>query len=136
MDKNINGDNMLNELKEIIKKGIFEVVTNLGYVDETVIKNKEDIILEIPKEKEHGDYSTNTAMRLAKIAKKRPLEIANEIVSRLDWKKLNLSNVEIAGPGFINLTIDKAYLLKIILKINEEKENYEILTLVKMKKFA
>ena len=37
MDKNINGDNMLNELKEIIKKGIFEVVTNLGYVDETVI---------------------------------------------------------------------------------------------------
>ena len=124
MDKNINGDNMLNELKEIIKKGIFEVVTNLGYVDETVIKNKEDIILEIPKEKEHGDYSTNTAMRLAKIAKKRPLEIANEIVSRLDWKKLNLSNVEIAGPGFINLTIDKAYLLKIILKINEEKENY------------
>ena len=53
-------------LKEIIKKGIFEVVTNLGYVDETVIKNKEDIILEIPKEKEHGDYSTNTAMRLAK----------------------------------------------------------------------
>mgnify|MGYP003256570629 FL=1 len=112
--------NMLNELKELIKKGIFDAVANLGYIDENAIKNKEDIILEIPKDKEHGDYSTNTAMRLAKIAKKRPLEIANEIVSKLNWKKLNLSNVEIAGPGFINLTIDKKYLLKIILKINKE----------------
>ena len=97
--------NMLNELKELIKKGIFDAVANLGYIDENAIKNKEDIILEIPKDKEYGDYSTNTAMRLAKIAKKRPLEIANEIVSKLNWKKLNLSNVEIAGPGFINFFV-------------------------------
>lgn len=51
-----------------------------------------EIILETPKEKEHGDYATNMAMQLARIAKKAPKQIAEEIVEQIDtakhpWKK-------------------------------------------------
>lgn len=115
---------MLNELKELLKNSIFNVISNLGYVDGVTIKNSDDIILEIPKDKDHGDYATNTAMRLAKVARKRPIDIANEIVNGLNKDELHLSKVELAGPGFINFTIDKNYILDIALKINKENNNY------------
>ena len=115
---------MLNELKELLKNNIFNVINNLGYVDGVTIKNSDDIILEMPKDKDHGDYATNTAMRLAKVAKKRPLDIANEIINGLNKDELHLSNIEIAGPGFINFTIDKNFVLDIALKINKELDNY------------
>ena len=115
---------MLNELKELLKNSIFNVISNLGYVDGTIIKNSDDIILEIPKDKDHGDYATNTAMRLAKVARKRPIDIATEIVNGLNKDELHLSSIELAGPGFINFTIDKKYILDIALKINNELDNY------------
>lgn len=118
------GENMLNELKENLKKSLFQIISDLGYVDNINIKTSDDIILEIPKDKEHGDYSTNTAMRLAKIAKKKPLDIAKEIIDRLDNTNLHLSKVEIAGVGFINFTIDISYLLDVVLKINKEQNQY------------
>ena len=115
---------MLNELKELLKNSIFNVISNLGYVDGTIIKNSDDIILEIPKDKDYGDYATNTAMRLAKVARKRPIDIANEIINGLNKEELHLSNVELAGPGFINFTIDKNFILDIAIKINKELNNY------------
>ena len=115
---------MLNELKELIKNSIFKVLSTLNYVDGVIIKNSDDIILEIPKDKDHGDYSTNTAMRLAKVARKRPVDIANEIINGLNKEELHLSNVELAGPGFINFTIDKNYILNIALKVNEQEFDY------------
>ena len=115
---------MLNELKELLKNSIYNVINDLGYVDGVTIKNSDDIILEMPKDKDHGDYATNTAMRLAKVAKKRPLDIANEIINGLNKDELHLSNIEIAGPGFINFTIDKNFVLDIALKINKELDNY------------
>lgn len=115
---------MLNELKELLKSRIYKIIDELGYLDNSILKSTDDIILEIPKDKDHGDYATNTAMRLAKVAKKKPFDIATEIVNKLNKEELHLSNIEIAGPGFINFTIDKHYLLNVILKINKEKNNY------------
>ena len=115
---------MLNELIELIKNSIFKVLSTLNYVDGVVIKSSDDIILEIPKDKDHGDYSTNTAMRLAKVARKRPIDIANEIINGLNKEELHLSNVELAGPGFINFTIDKNYILNIAFKVNEQEFDF------------
>ena len=112
---------MLKKLVNDIKKGLYNAVNELGYVDESVIKIPEDIILDSTKDKEHGDYATNTAMRLAKVAKKKPLDIASEIVSKFDASAYHISKVEIAGPGFINLTIDKHYLLEIVLRVRKIK---------------
>ena len=103
---------MLKKLVNDIKKGLYNAVNELGYVDESVIKIPEDIILDSTKDKEHGDYATNTAMRLAKVAKKKPLDIASEIVSKFDASAYHISKVEIAGPGFINFFVNKDSIAK------------------------
>jgi arginyl-tRNA synthetase len=66
-----------------------------------------DVGLDRPKRPEHGDYSTNVALTLAKAAKKPPREIAQTIAARLADGTL-LSSAEVAGPGFINLRISDA----------------------------
>jgi arginyl-tRNA synthetase len=58
--------------------------------------------VEVPKEKEHGDFATNVAMQLAKRAKRPPRQIAEMIVEALDREAAGIERVEIAGPGFIN----------------------------------
>lgn len=115
---------MLEELLQNIKKELFQVVEHLGYANNEVIPNKDAIFLELPKDKEHGDYATNLAMKLAKVAKKRPLEIANEIVTQSNLKRMHLDKMEIAGPGFINLFLDLDYLHQIIFQIHQEQATY------------
>ncbi|MDU0423129.1 arginine--tRNA ligase [Staphylococcus haemolyticus] len=73
-----------------------------------------EIKVEIPKDTKNGDYSTNIAMVLTKIAKRNPREIAQAIVDNLDTSKANVKQVDIAGPGFINFYLDNQYLTAVI----------------------
>jgi arginyl-tRNA synthetase len=62
------------------------------------------VLVEPPRDAGHGDLATNAAMVLAKDAKRKPRELADVIAERLradDW----IQSVEVAGPGFINLTL-------------------------------
>lgn len=83
-----------------------------------------EIILETPKEKEHGDYATNMAMQLARIAKKAPKQIAEEIVEQIDTGQASVKKIDIAGPGFINFFMDQSFLTKVVTEINEAKSQY------------
>src|SRR5438105_4122300 len=65
------------------------------------------IVVEPSREAAHGDLATNAAMVLAKDARKRPRELAERIIAKLAGDEL-LASVEIAGPGFINLTLKPA----------------------------
>jgi arginyl-tRNA synthetase len=82
-----------------------------------------EIVLERPKNREHGDYATSIALALAKPSGKSPREIANLIVGTLQ-KDSNIEKVEIAGPGFINMTLVKASQGAIVKNILSEKENF------------
>lgn len=62
-------------------------------------KDIPEVVLEVPKDKSHGDYSTNMAMQLARIAKKAPRNIAEEIVSSFDKGKASIDKLDIAGRG-------------------------------------
>ena len=73
-----------------------------------------EIKIEIPKDVKNGDYSTNIAMVLTKIAKRNPREIAQAIGDHLDASKAHVKKVDIAGPGFINFYLDNQYLTDII----------------------
>lgn len=70
---------------------------------------KDDVTVEIPKNKDNGDYSTNVAMQLAKILKKNPLEIANDLASKINDDCI--INIVVANPGFINFYVSNDYLL-------------------------
>src|SRR5919106_44803 len=62
------------------------------------------IVVEPPRDAAHGDMATNAAMVLAKDAGRKPREIAEAIATKLRNDTL-LESVEVAGPGFINITL-------------------------------
>ncbi|TXH44341.1 MAG: arginine--tRNA ligase [Actinobacteria bacterium] len=66
-----------------------------------------DVVIERPRNPEHGDYATNIAMRLAKRAGRPPREVAQAIAEHLVTDP-GVASVDIAGPGFINITVETA----------------------------
>ncbi len=64
----------------------------------------DEVLVERPKNPEHGDYATNVAMRLAKGAGKPPREVAGSLAARLEQVE-GIERVDVAGPGFLNLTL-------------------------------
>lgn len=83
-----------------------------------------DLTFTVPAHKDHGDYSTNAAMILAKKFKQKPQEIAKEIISKLDFDKSVIEKIEIAGAGFINFYFTKLYNTQIVNEIFLQKENF------------
>lgn len=86
----------------------------------------DDITIERSRDEKHGDYASNIAMQLAKTLHRPPRDIANDIINNID--KSTLEKIEIAGPGFLNMTMNPLYLTRIIDEINELGENYGQLT--------
>ena len=82
------------------------------------------IVIEIPKDKSHGDYSTNVAMQLTRVLKNNPRKIAEAVVEALDKAAADIESCEIAGPGFINFTIKNTSLAQIITRVLQEQDNY------------
>ena len=76
----------------------------------------DDIHLEHPADPEHGDYSSNVAMKLAKKVGKSPMEVARDVVAQFTarGREMNFANtierVEVAPPGFINFYLKKEWL--------------------------
>jgi len=113
--------NIVEQVKERLKDEIKAAVINAGLAEEAQIP---DVLLEIPKEKTHGDYSTNMAMQLARVAKKAPRMIAEGIVEHFDKEKGSIDKIEIAGPGFINFYMNNHYLTELIPAILDAGESY------------
>ena len=74
------------------------------------------ITLERPKNRDHGDYATSIALQLAKSAGKNPREIAQIICNHLKSAD-GVSGLEIAGPGFINITLNRANQAELVTTI-------------------
>ena len=66
-----------------------------------------DLPVERPKNRDHGDWASNAALKLAKIVGANPRELAGEIAEALAQTE-GIARVDIAGPGFINITLDAA----------------------------
>lgn len=104
-------------LKEVLKQAIIKN----EYVEDY---NLEQIVIEIPKDKAHGDYSSNIAMQLTKLLRRNPREIAQGIIDSVDFNAGNIEKIEIAGPGFINFFLKKDAMTSIISEVIKEQENY------------
>jgi len=82
------------------------------------------IQLESPKVAEHGDWSTNLAMLLAKPLRQNPRAIAQQLIDAMDVDESILEAVEIAGPGFINFRFSKEHVIQELLSIIEQGNQY------------
>ena len=89
------------ELLESALKAAISRAISQGEISGTT---PESITLERPKNREHGDYATSVALQLAKVAGKNPRKVAQIILDQLKGAD-SISALEIAGPGFINITL-------------------------------
>jgi arginyl-tRNA synthetase len=105
-------------MNKLFKKHINIILKELKY---PVI----DINIQIPKKIVHGDLTTNVAMLLAKSLQKNPTDLANNIIKILQSNYSEYYEiVNVAGPGFINVKINKNIILDLINKIKVENKNY------------
>ena len=81
------------------------------------------IKLERPKDRDHGDYATSIALQLAKPAGKNPRDVAQIICDLLAGTE-GISKVDIAGPGFINITLNRANQAELVSTILKATKDY------------
>jgi arginyl-tRNA synthetase len=89
------------------------------------LKNQGDIPLELAQstQEKFGHYQYNSAMKLAKLLQKSPRQIAEQIVSNLEKSQDGhpfILQTEIAGPGFINITLDKSFITQAVQAMLDE----------------
>ncbi len=99
--------NITTDLQELVKQAGYEV---------------ESLILQPSGRKDLGQYQLNDAMTLAKKYGKNPRMIAEDIVKQLEKDK-RFTNINIAGPGFINITLTDDYLVEILNALSSNVEN-------------
>lgn len=113
--------NIVEQIQEKLKNEIKAAIAKAELAEESQIP---EVVLELPKDKSHGDYATNMAMQLARIAKKPPRAIAEDIRTHLDAEAASIQKVDIAGPGFINFYMDNSYLTDLVPAIIREDGEY------------
>jgi arginyl-tRNA synthetase len=110
------------DIKELLQKAIYQAAHQA--IADGVFASHElpQIILEVPPQKEFGDFATNFSMQAARAAKTNPRVIAEAIVARMQetW----LDKAVIAGPGFINFYLKSDWLYTMLRDILSQGENY------------
>jgi len=111
-------------MKEQLRLAILAALQQC-YTDKSLTSGElpKEIQLEIPKNADHGDFSTNLAMTLAKSERLAPRKIAEALVAALQGNPL-CDAVEIAGPGFINFRLTATCWYDVLEQVVKQGENY------------
>lgn len=118
--------NIIEESKKKIGQAVcdaFEKAMSDGALPESDVAVQEMVLLEVPKDKQHGDFACNLAMLLAKSLRMPPRKIAEEIVSRIVAEG-EIERVEVAGAGFMNFYLSNSRLYTVMDAIEKEGEDY------------
>ena len=111
--------NLFANVHELVLESLASLQSSRALPADLDFKN---VTVEAPRDSSHGDMSTNAAMILAKQAKMRPREIADLLLKKL-VSNTQIEHIEVAGPGFLNLTLSKSIWLEAIpqlVKLNKE----------------
>ena len=103
------------ELKEVLKEAVQKAFD--------ISLEPSSIVIETPKNKNHGDYSSNVAMQLTRQLRQNPRVIAQAVIDAMRMDSM-IEKVEIAGPGFLNFTLSKNRFTNVISEILENKDQY------------
>jgi len=115
-------DHVLERIHQRVKDAIADAAVAAG-----LVYSRDELppfVVEVPKDKAHGDLATNAAMQLTRLAKRNPRQIAEAILEHLDRNAAMIRTAEIAGPGFINFRLDKSYLYPVIGEVLRAGEHY------------
>lgn len=106
-------------LKQRMREIIYKALNDLG-----IEFNLFDVMVEVPKNRENGDFSSNIAMQLTKVLKDNPRNIAEKIVDKIKDNTKEIDKVEIAGPGFINIYLKDEYVFSGINNVLKANKDY------------
>jgi len=116
--------NIIEKVKNEINE---EIVNSLGRLKEQgkiSFNSIPEFVLEVPRDKNHGDFATNIAMLMTKEAKKNPREISTLLTEEMDLNKTKIDTIQIAGPGFINFKLKEDWLQNVIPLVLEQEDRY------------
>ncbi len=129
--------NIIENSKKTIGQAVskaFETAVSKGILTpETAVDIDKIMHLEVPKDKQHGDFACNIAMLLAKELRMPPRKIAEAIAEEIPATG-DIQKVEVAGAGFINFYLSDSRLYEVIRAIETEGENYGRIDMGKGKK--
>lgn len=83
-----------------------------------------NIIVDIPKNQQFGDASTNVALQLTKILRKAPREIAQQIIDKIIYDSELIEKIDVAGAGFINFKLTPKFFTTTLIKIYQNLSNF------------
>jgi len=104
-------------IKDYIKEIFREALAKIGV-------NDSEIVIEHPKNPEHGDFAYTGALGLGKLLKQPPRAIAESIISKIEFDENLVEKIEIAGPGFINIKITNHFFLEVLESIISQNIDY------------
>ncbi len=105
-------------MKKYLTEKVTAALASLNYL------NGAQLTFEKPKLEAHGDITTNVAMTLAKSLGKNPRAIAQQIVAALTLEPDYISQVEIAGPGFINFRVTDRFFTSRLSSVLQQAEAF------------
>ncbi len=120
----------MSQHSELLATQIREAISRAIARGDLVGQVPESIPLERPKNRDHGDYASSIALQLAKPAGKNPREVAELLKADLEQLP-EVTKVEIAGPGFINITLNRASQADLVRTILSDGQIYGYGTLLK-----
>ncbi|MBQ2777739.1 MAG: arginine--tRNA ligase [Peptococcaceae bacterium] len=116
--------NLVEQVTEQVRKEIEQGIVQAKADGRFDFAEMPAFIVEVPKDKSHGDFATNAAMLLTKQAKLKPRDIAQAIVDSLNKDSKLIEKVEIAGPGFINFYLSQNWLYDILPVVETQDTAY------------
>jgi arginyl-tRNA synthetase len=117
--------NPVQELHNLLEELIIEAIEACREEGRLDYQQLPDFVIEVPREKGHGDFACNIAMLLAREARMAPRKIAETIVTMINSKShFQIEKIEVAGPGFINIFLNNSWLYDIPVLIAELEDRY------------
>lgn len=117
-------------IRESLEAVLYQALSSAVQAGALPLEEVPQPTLERPREEGHGDWACTIAMRLAKAARMNPRQIAQILVNNLPENEL-IETVEIAGPGFINLTLANSVFQNVIAEVRAQGSDYGKSTLPK-----
>ncbi|MEA1986364.1 MAG: arginine--tRNA ligase, partial [Candidatus Marinimicrobia bacterium] len=109
---------MIKDLKELLENTVRKIYA------EKIGNQQIDFSVERPKNDDHGDFSSNIAMKLASVVRDAPLNIAKKIVESVSISNTEIEKIEAIRPGFINIFIKDSYYQNIIEEVLESNSQF------------
>ncbi|MCG0277046.1 MAG: arginine--tRNA ligase [Thermanaeromonas sp.] len=111
-------------MKRKLARALEEAAASARAAGEVAYDELPTFVLEVPREREHGDFAANIAFVLARKAQRPPRELAEVLVRHLPLPIKGVARVNVAGPGFINFTLEENWALPVLPAVLAEDQYY------------